>query len=115
SRLSSVCTSVFESSRQVKSKRSPRAPPRGLPGNAEGPRVGEAPDCFLDAFLVAQAGILYTAEGRQLQSISRHIAHIDASDMKLGDGPGDVVEPVGADRRRQPEGGPIGDPGRRPL
>ena len=75
--------------------------------------VGEALHRLLHAFLVAQARVLDAAEGRELEPVARHLADVDRADLELGDEAGDVVEPVGADRRRQAEGGGVGDAGSR--
>src|SRR5436190_16966110 len=82
------------------------------PGQRVGLQVGEALDRFLDAFLVAEARVLDAAERRQLEPVARHLAHVDSADVELGNEAGDVVEPVGAHRRRQAVGGAVRDPNR---
>src|SRR5205823_12055107 len=66
--------------------------------------VGKAFHRFLHAFLVAQSGILDPAERRQLESIARHFAHVDRADVELSDEARDVVQAIGAYRRRQAVG-----------
>ena len=49
------------------------------------------------------------AEGRELQPVARHLAHVDRAHVELADEAGDVVQPVGADRARQAVGRAVGD------
>ena len=72
-----------------------------------GLHIGEALHRLDHAFLVAEPGILDAAERRHLDAIARHFPDIDGADFQLVDEARDVVEPVGADARREPVGGRI--------
>src|SRR4051812_27431652 len=104
-------TSRAIAARRLRSESIARRRP-SVPGQRVGLDVGEALHRFLDAFLVAQPRVLDAAERRQLETVARHLADVDGADLELGDEPCDVVEPVGADRRRQAVCGAVGDPDR---
>src|SRR5215471_13183047 len=53
-------------------------------------RIGEAFHRFLYAFLVAQSRVLDAAEGRELEAITRDLAHVDGADVELRHASGDV-------------------------
>ena len=49
-----------------------------LPGRLKVFRLREALHRFLHAFLVAEARVLDAAEGRELEAVAGHLAHVDA-------------------------------------
>src|SRR5688572_12105453 len=74
------------------------------PWQRVGLEVGEALHRLLHPFLVPQPRILDAAEGRELQPVARHLAHVHCADLQLIDEAGDVVQPVGAHRAGQAVG-----------
>jgi hypothetical protein len=56
-----------------------------IPGERVGFEVGEALDRLLHPFLIAQARVLDAAEGRELQAVAGHFAHVDGADVQLAD------------------------------
>src|SRR5580765_2469915 len=82
---------------------------RSDPWQRVGLGVREALHRLLHAFFVPQAGVLDAAEGRQLEPVAGHLAHVDAADLQFGDEAGNVIEPVRADGRRQTVGRAVAD------
>src|SRR5579859_4485928 len=78
------------------------------PGQRIGLGIAEALHRLEHSFLVAQARILDAAERRHLQTITRHLAHIDAADVEFPHEAGDEVEAVGAQCRREAVGRAVG-------
>src|SRR5882757_3656101 len=73
----------------------------GSPRQGIGLHVGETLHRFLHAFLVAEARILDAAERREFQTITGHLAYVDASDVQFADQARDPIKAVGAHGGRQ--------------